>query len=83
MACFSSAIAGQRTQSAKPTEDPRILFAKGEMALQNGDLDGAEKAFRQLLATDPNAAGAYSNLGVIAMRRKDWDQALEIGRAHV
>ena len=76
LACFSSAIAGQHAQSAKPTGDPRILSAKGEMALQNGDLEGAEKAFHQLLAIDPNAAGAYSNLGVIAMRRKDWDQAL-------
>ena len=46
--------------------------------MENGDLDGAEKAFRRVIAIDPNSAGAYSNLGVIAMRRKDWDHALKL-----
>ena len=36
----------------------------------------AERDFRQVLAADPNAAGAYANLGVIHMRRKQWPQAL-------
>ena len=31
-----------------------------------------------MLALDPQAAGAYANLGVIAMRRKQWPQALEM-----
>src|SRR6266852_4475666 len=65
-------------QGAKPSAEPQALFSKGQTALQSGDLDGAEKAFRQVLAMDPSAGAAYSNLGVIAMRRKDWDQALRL-----
>jgi Flp pilus assembly protein TadD len=72
------AIPQTHSEGAKASSDPGVLFASGQMALQNGNLDGAEKAFRQVLAIDPNAAGAYSNLGVIAMRRKDWDQALKL-----
>ena len=63
---------------SKTSGDARDLYLKGQAALQGGDLDAAEKAFRQVLAIDPRSAGAYSNLGVIAMRRKDWDQALKL-----
>jgi Flp pilus assembly protein TadD len=56
--------------------DPQAWFAKGQAALQTGDLDAAEAAFRQVLAADPRAGSAYANLGVIAMRRKDWDRAI-------
>src|SRR5579883_1234396 len=51
-------------------------FARGDAALRAGDLDAAEQAFRKVIALDPRAAGAYANLGVIAMRRKQWEQAL-------
>src|SRR5260370_23145344 len=66
----SPAVANQRA-------DPQAWFAKGQAALQNGDLDAAEAAFRRVLAADPRAGSAYANLGVVAMRRKDWDQAIE------
>src|SRR6266568_243876 len=59
-------------------EDPRAWFAKGQAALENGDLDAAEAAFRQVIAADPRAGAAYSNLGVIAMRRKQWDRAIAL-----
>src|SRR5882757_6386926 len=74
---LSSAM-GREAQvtGTKASGDLPALYSKGQMELQNGDLDGAEKSFRQVIAIDPNAAGAYSNLGVIAMRRKDWDHAL-------
>ncbi len=58
--------------------DPQKLFAAGEAALRAGKLDEAERAFRQVLAIDPGVAGAYANLGVIHMRRKQWPQALEM-----
>ena len=60
----------------KQNLDPKAQFEKGQKALQDGDLAAAEEAFRQVLAVDSRSAGAYSNLGVIAMRRKDWDRAL-------
>jgi len=56
--------------------DLEQLFKQGEIALHNGDLANAERSFRAVLALDPQAAGAYANLGVIAMRRKQWPQSL-------
>ena len=58
--------------------DPKSAFEKGQAALSAGDLDGAEKAFRQVLTVDPRSAAVYANLGVIEMRRKDWDGALKL-----
>jgi Flp pilus assembly protein TadD len=56
--------------------DAQASFAKGEAALKRGDLVGADAAFRRVIAADPHAGAAYSNLGVIAMRRQEWDRAL-------
>jgi hypothetical protein len=78
---------GQASQGKKSTSpkikndasgDSQALFSKGAAALQGGDLDGAEKAFRQVAAIDPITGGAYANLGVVAMRRKDWGHALSL-----
>src|SRR5438094_3033832 len=73
-------LSNQESRNSQVTgaarEDPRGWFAKGQAALENGDLDAAEGAFRQVIATDPRAGAAYSNLGVIAMRRKQWDHAI-------
>lgn len=60
---------------AKPA-DPAQLFKHGEQALHDGRLDEAENDFRGVLAVDPQAGGAYANLGVVHMRRKQWAQAL-------
>jgi Flp pilus assembly protein TadD len=68
-------------QTAPPTPataaDPQQLFHEGEAALKKNNLDSAERSFRGVLALDPQAAGAYANLGVIAMPRRQWPQALE------
>ena len=60
------------------TASPQQLFQQGENALRKNHLDLAERSFRGVLAQDPRAAGAYANLGVICMRRKQWPQALEM-----
>ena len=49
--------------------NPAKLFAEGQSALRSGDLDSAEKSFEAVLKLDPKAGAAYTNLGVIAMRR--------------
>ena len=59
---------------------PAAWFARGQAALQSGDLSAAEAAFRKVLALDPGSGAAYSNLGVVAMRRKNWDQAITLLR---
>ncbi len=65
-------------QSAPSTADPQRLFAQGEAALKSGKLDEAERDFRAVVALQPGVAGAYANLAVIAMRRKQWPQALDL-----
>lgn len=64
------------TGGSKAARDPQKLFEAGEAALHAGKLDEAEHEFRQVLAITPGVAGAYTNLGVIHMRRKQWPQAL-------
>jgi tetratricopeptide (TPR) repeat protein len=54
----------------------RQVYEEGQQALRENRLADAEKAFRQILVLDPKDAGAYANLGVIDMRRKQWAAAL-------
>ena len=77
-----SAVAQAASQNTGSVVAPDLagVFAKGEAALRAGELDRAAVAFRKVLAADPGAAGAYANLGVIAMRRQQWGQALEMLR---
>lgn len=58
--------------------DPALLFQHGQDALSRGRLDEAERDFRAVLQVDPQSGGAYANLGVVYMRRKQWDKALEM-----
>src|SRR5271154_2542338 len=75
------AVPSQAASPERPEQiDPQAWFAKGQTALQSGDLPTAEKAFRKVLSVDPRSAASYANLGVIAMRRKDWEQALALLR---
>src|SRR3974390_2841428 len=78
--CCLSGVSGQNRAAgagSKPAAvNPQKSFEAGEAALREGKLDDAERAFRQVLAVDPASAGAYSNLGVIQMRRKQWPHAL-------
>src|SRR5580692_9041355 len=67
----------RRTPSSQ-NADPQQLFQLGEASLKSGDLDEAEHAFRGVIAINPQVAGAYANLGVIYMRRKQWQPALEM-----
>src|SRR5216684_2477802 len=60
--------------------DPAQLFQQGQDALNRGRLDEAERNFRQVLALNPQLGGAYANLGVVYMRRKQWTKALEMLR---
>ena len=74
--------------AAKPRNGPPVarpgaaadtakLFQAGQDALNHGLLDEAERDFRQVLKVNPQLGGAYANLGVVYMRRKQWAKALE------
>ncbi len=53
-------------------------FHDGTEALHAGNLDLAEKCFRQVLAAEPTSAPALSNLGVVAIRRQHWKDAVRL-----
>jgi tetratricopeptide (TPR) repeat protein len=56
--------------------DTRQTFERGQHAMDAGDLAGAEKDFRAVLAAEPDNVGAHGNLAVVHMRRKEWPAAL-------
>jgi tetratricopeptide (TPR) repeat protein len=65
------------TGHSKGSDDAAHIFEAGQRALQVNHLDEAERDFRQVLVVNPQVGGAYANLGVVYMRRKQWDKALE------
>jgi tetratricopeptide (TPR) repeat protein len=73
---FAQAVTPTKSAASHDSQDPRALSARGEAALAGGNLDVAEQSFKGVLALDPKAASAYANLGVVAMRRKQWAPAL-------
>jgi tetratricopeptide (TPR) repeat protein len=78
----ATALCGAQAQQAPPgaarssAADPAQIFARGQEALQNGKLGEAEQAFREVLQLDPESGAAYTNLGVVYMRRKQWAKAV-------
>jgi tetratricopeptide (TPR) repeat protein len=78
LACTAVCGALQATPGAvrSSAADPAQIFARGQLALQNGKLDEAEEAFREVLQIDPQSGAAYTNLGVVYMRRKQWAKAV-------
>src|SRR2546423_13125956 len=76
--CAAQLSQGSKHSQAAAAVNLRQLFIQGETALRAGNLDAAEQSFRQVVASDPQMAGAYANLGVIAIRRQRWQQALTL-----
>jgi tetratricopeptide (TPR) repeat protein len=78
-----SAQAVPTPRNAAPVADSRVgadaaqLFQSGQEALTQNRLDAAERDFRQVISLNPQVGGAYANLGVVYMRRKQWPKALE------
>ena len=81
----AGAIHEQRSNGASAQTkaiDPAQLFQRGQDALNRGQLEEAERDFREVLSVDPKAGPAYANLGVVYMRRKQWPKALDmLGKA--
>jgi tetratricopeptide (TPR) repeat protein len=75
--CMRSLAGAQSsTQTAPAASDPAALFRLGQEALNANRLNDAERDFREVIAADPRVGGAYANLGVVYMRRKQWANAL-------
>src|ERR1700747_1747992 len=58
------------------SDSPAQIFQRAQDALSRNQLDAAERDFLQVLRLDPSSGAAYANLGVVYMRRKQWDKAL-------
>lgn len=72
-----SVVAGLFGGPVQAIDSARETFAEWQRALAKGDLAQAETAFRRVLAIHQNDAGAHADLGVIAIRRKQWKTALD------
>lgn len=71
---LAASLCGQ--PKPQPPLSPAQVFVAGQQALSEGDLSAAERAFRIVLELDPASAAAHVNLGVVSMRRKEWQKAL-------
>jgi tetratricopeptide (TPR) repeat protein len=64
------------TSAAVSHRNPAEIFSQGKQALQSGQLELAQRCFREVIVLDPKSSAAYVNLGVTYMREKRWDEAL-------
>ena len=65
-----------RQQAAGTQQNP--LVASGLRALERGDQIGAEKAFQERLATQPNDHDALGGLGVVRQQQGRYDEAEQL-----
>ncbi len=55
----------------------KAIFDRAEQDLRKGDYARAEAGFQKVLKAEPNSAAAYCDLGVICLRTKRIDQAIQ------
>jgi Tfp pilus assembly protein PilF len=61
-------------------ENAEINFAQGNLHLATGDVPGAKRFYVGALRLDPTHAGAYNNLGVLALEEQRWKLAANFFR---
>jgi len=72
---FSKARALFEQALAEGMEGPAIHYNIGSAAFRGGDLPRAERAFREVAHTPAMASLAYYNLGLVALERRDENEA--------
>jgi tetratricopeptide (TPR) repeat protein len=73
----SDASGRARPFAAPLRDDAAAVFSRGE-ALEASDRRGAEAAYRQVLALDPDHADAYLNLGALLCEGRRCDEAVTL-----
>jgi tetratricopeptide (TPR) repeat protein len=61
-------------------ENAEINFAEGNLHLATGDVPAAKRFYFGALRLDPTHAGAYNNLGVLALEEQRWKLAANFFR---
>lgn len=56
-------------------ENAEVNFAQGNLHLAAGDVPAAKRFYFETLHLDPTHAGAYNNLGVLALEERRWNLA--------
>ncbi|MEX0907013.1 MAG: DUF4388 domain-containing protein [Gemmatimonadota bacterium] len=54
-----------------------LLLLSGAISERRGDLDNADRAYRQVIDEDPTVAQAHKNLGDVAYRRGSHEESLQ------
>src|SRR5450755_332490 len=69
--CF--ALFGQQAE----TPNPKELFERGQQSLNAGKYAAAERDFHSLIAMGVRSASVYTNLGVVYIRTRKLDSAIQ------
>jgi tetratricopeptide (TPR) repeat protein len=64
-------------------DDRDALLGRGNVRYAGGDLDGAERAFRQATSSDPGSGAAWNNLAQVLLERGRPEPALDAARRAV
>ena len=59
------------------SKSDRNAYRKALTALNNNDLDEAQRLFNQFIRNKPKLAGGYSNLALIHLQKNELDKSLE------
>ena len=78
----SSAGLAMINREIKADSSAAIYFIRGNLNFQSGNLDAAQRDYKTSLEKFKNFMRAYKNLGMINLRKENYDQAAEyLGRA--
>ena len=70
------------TQAISASKSDRDAYRKALTALNNQELDKAQRLFSQFIRNKPELAGGYSNLALIHFKKNEFDKALkQVNRA--
>jgi tetratricopeptide (TPR) repeat protein len=81
LSCLGAAV--MASDPASPASDPSVLYEDAVSLYENGDSDGAQSEFLQVIEMDPTFYPAYKGLGVIYYEKELYDEALSAFRSYL
>jgi tetratricopeptide (TPR) repeat protein len=80
---LAAARTGYDTILKRWPDDRDALLGRGNVRYAEGDLDGAERAFRQATSSDPGSGAAWNNLAQVLLERGRPEPALDAAKRAV